>query len=264
MVLPLDQMIGALDCEIKEIEKHAHSSVLELRGGIKQGTAAGSDTLYSFPLAQEPDLRDDAPLKITVSGQRLDGTIVSVRNGVLTIALSEDLGPEIAFARIEINDSFLLERLREKLRSIQSGEFSFNTKLAEAVLSNADGSTSEGDVADIVFAFGRPLNAQQERVVRLAAGSRVLYVWGPPGTGKTSTLAAVVHALYLQGKSVLLVSNTNIAVDTALERIGDRLSGLPDFQEAAVLRFGPIVSDTLRHKYEAQVNLDKVVERHTA
>ena len=59
------------------------------------------------------------------------------------------------------------------------------------------------------------------------------------------------------------MSNTNIAVDTALERIGDRLSPLQEFHEAAVLRFGPIVSDTLRNKYEAQVDLDKVVERHS-
>ena len=123
---------------------------------------------------------------------------------------------------------------------------------------------TEADVSNVVFSLGKPLNAQQRRVVRQAAGSSLLYVWGPPGTGKTSTLAAVVHSLYLQGKSVLLVSNTNIAVDTALERIGDRLSTLPEFHEAAVLRFGPIVSDTLRAKYQAQVDIDSVVERHSA
>ena len=263
MPSPIENMIEALNLEVEAIKKNTSSSRLELHAGFRQGTV-GSDTLYSFPLPEEPNLRDDSPVKIIIAQKEVDGTVVSVRNGVLTIALVQDLGEQIPFARLIVNDSFLIERLRDKLLEIQRGEFSFNRGSAEGVLTNCADRIAEADVPNVVFTLGKPLNAQQRRVVRQGAGSSLLYVWGPPGTGKTCTLGAVIHALYLQGKSVLLVSNTNIAVDTALERIGDRLCTLPEFHEAAVLRFGPIVSDTLRAKYQAQVDIDSVVERHSA
>ena len=263
MPAPIENMIDALNLEVDAIKKNTSSCVLELRAGFRQ-RMVGSDTLYSFPLSEEPNLRDDSPVKIIIGGEEVDGTVVSVRNAVLTIALVQDLGEQIPFARLVVNDSFLIERLRDKLLEIQRGEFSFNRGSAEGVLANCAERVAEADFPNVVFTLGKPLNAQQQRVVRQAAGSSLLYVWGPPGTGKTYTLGAVVHALYLQGKSVLLVSNTNIAVDTALERIGDRLCTLPEFHEAAVLRFGPIVSDTLRENYRAQVDIDGVVERHSA
>ncbi len=264
MPAPIESMIEALNLEIKAIKRNTSSSVLELRAGFRQGMV-GSDTLYSFPLSEEPNLRDDSPVKIVIAGKEVDGTVVSLRNGVLTVALVQDLGEQIPFARLVVNDSFLVERLRDKLLEIQRGEFTFNTTRAEGVLTNCAEHVAEAQVPDVVFLTQeKPLNVQQRRVVCQAAGSSLLYVWGPPGTGKTSTLGAVVHALYMQGKSVLLVSNTNIAVDTALERIGDRLCTLPEFHEAAVLRFGPIVSDTLKAKYQSQVDINSVVERHSA
>ena len=263
MSTPIENMVAALNLEVEAIKKSSRSSVLELRAGIKQGTV-GSDTLYSFPLAEEPNLRDDSPVKIVIGGKEVDGTIVSARNGVLTVSLVQDLGVQIPSARLVVNDSFLIERLRDRLQEIQRGEFTFNTERAEAVLTNRGGMITQADVPAVVFTLGKSLNPQQTLAVRQSVGSGLLYLWGPPGTGKTLTLAAIVHALYLQGKSILLVSNTNIAVDTALERIGDRLCTLPEFHEAAVLRFGPITSDTLRAKYDTQVDLDRVVERHSA
>ncbi|MFG2079533.1 AAA domain-containing protein [Micromonospora tulbaghiae] len=47
-------------------------------------------------------------------------------------------------------------------------------------------------------------------------GRGVHLVWGPPGTGKTRVLTEAIDALVRDGKRVLLVSATNIAVDNAL------------------------------------------------
>jgi len=264
MSAPVESMIEALNLEIKAIKKNTSSSVLELRAGFRQGLA-GSDTLYSFPLSEEPNLRDDSPVKIVIAGKEVDGTVVSLRNGVLTVALVQELGEQIPFARLVVNDSFLVERLRDKLLEIQRGEFAFNARRAEGVLTNCAEHVAEAQVPDVVFSTPKdPPNSRQRQVVRQASGSSLLYVWGPPGTGKTTTLAAVVHSLYLQGKTVLLVSNTNVAVDKAIECIGDQLRTSPGFHEAAVLRFGPIVSDTLKDKYQSQVDINSVVERHSA
>jgi len=104
-----------------------------------------------------------------------------------------------------VNDSFLVERLRDKLLEIERGESTFNARHAEGVLTNCAEHVAVVPVPDVVFlTHEKPLNAQQRRVVCQAAGSSLVYVWGPPGTGKTSTLGAVVHAFHIQGKSVLL------------------------------------------------------------
>ncbi len=44
----------------------------------------------------------------------------------------------------------------------------------------------------------------------------VRLVWGPPGTGKTRVLSEAISTLLADGRRVLLVSSTNIAVDNAL------------------------------------------------
>ena len=171
MPAPIESMIEALNLEIKAIKRNTSSSVLELRAGFRQGVV-GSDTLYSFPLSEEPNLRDDSPVKIVIAGKEVDGTVVSLRNGVLTVALVQDLGEQIPFARLVVNDSFLVERLRDKLLEIQRGEFTFNTTRADGVLTNCAEHVAEAQVPDVVFLTQeKPLNPQQRRwcARRLAA-----------------------------------------------------------------------------------------------
>ena len=54
---------------------------------------------------------------------------------------------------------------------------------------------------------------------------------GPPGTGKTTTIAAAVCEAVNRGQRVLITSHTNVAVDNALERI---LKMRPDLGDLVV------------------------------
>ncbi|MCW7553937.1 DNA2/NAM7 family helicase [Endozoicomonas gorgoniicola] len=66
-------------------------------------------------------------------------------------------------------------------------------------------------------------------------GWQMSYMWGPPGTGKTFTLGALLASYLLQNpdKKVLLLSTTNTAVDLALVSIDKSLDYL---QQAPELR----------------------------
>ena len=67
--------------------------------------------------------------------------------------------------------------------------------------------------------IGRPgLNAGQQRAWTACCSPGLHLVWGPPGTGKTKVIAQALQDLIASGKSVLLVSMTNIAVDNALAK----------------------------------------------
>lgn len=56
--------------------------------------------------------------------------------------------------------------------------------------------------------------AQQTALARAVPG--LTYLWGPPGTGKTFTLARMLQSLVARGYKVALIAPTNVAVDTAV------------------------------------------------
>ena len=71
------------------------------------------------------------------------------------------------------------------------------------------------DVAPFV-----PLNDPQQRAVqRILSGDPLVVISGPPGTGKSQVVVAVLLNAWAQGKTVLFASNNNKAVDVIRERI---------------------------------------------
>ncbi|XP_037077017.1 DNA replication ATP-dependent helicase/nuclease DNA2-like [Pollicipes pollicipes] len=66
----------------------------------------------------------------------------------------------------------------------------------------------------------RPLNKLQQRaLLRVMMAEDYLLIRGMPGTGKTSTIVALVRLLVTMGRSVLLASYTHSAVDTVLLKL---------------------------------------------
>ena len=58
----------------------------------------------------------------------------------------------------------------------------------------------------------------QNNAIKSALSNDITYIWGPPGTGKTTVIGQIIYELYKHGRSVLLVSHTNMAVDGAIEK----------------------------------------------
>lgn len=75
----------------------------------------------------------------------------------------------------------------------------------------------------------------------------VTFVWGPPGTGKTYTLARVAANKYFQEKRVLILAHSNQAVDVLVNEVGSFLKKKGRFSKGALLRYGSLASDLLKH-----------------
>ena len=259
--MPISNMIEALGLEIAAIRKRGGTTQVELRGGEFIGQAEGN-FLYRFPVVEDLYLRDETPVNVIVGQNEVSGIIVSFKEGILIVALEQYLGPKVPHARLKTDDSYLIQRLQERLKEVQGGEARFNRKAAERVIGLEDINAGSSELAPELL-VGRPCNSEQQEAIRRSLGSDTTFVWGPPGTGKTTTLARIVEGHYRANRSVLLVSNTNIAVDTALEMVCERLEGDPGFQSGAVLRYGPVVKDELYERFGPQVILDEVVKRLT-
>jgi DNA replication ATP-dependent helicase Dna2 len=105
--------------------------------------------------------------------------------------------------------------------------------------------------------------AQNEAVSLAVRAEDLALIHGPPGTGKTYTLARTVRALVAQGERVLLSAFTNRAVDNALEalqeqgfddvvRVGTETGVRPDMQEYRLKERGEPAA-TARKLTEASV-----------
>lgn len=71
----------------------------------------------------------------------------------------------------------------------------------------------------VYYPFG--CNASQKAAVEAAMTHQVSIIQGPPGTGKTQTILNIIANLLVAGKTVLVVSNNNSAV----ENVADKLEG---------------------------------------
>ena len=199
-------------------------------GGQRLGTLHGDEmypVLYAFTLDADVYLPDDAPVKIHLGGRSWDGVLVSQTGFDITVALKHDLGETIPRAELSSEPWGLLEQLIARLREAAIDR-ERNWQLADLLLQG--GPPVPGYRGEIL--------AGQDTALKHALEHPVTFIWGPPGTGKTDTIAAIAHRMLEAGKRTLIVSHSNVAVDNAILRIGRKFPDAVDRQPGAVLRWG--------------------------
>lgn len=68
----------------------------------------------------------------------------------------------------------------------------------------------------------KTLDEKQKEAIRGSLKAEDIYfIQGPPGTGKTTVICEIISYLIKAGNRVLLSSQTNLAVDNVLQKIGD-------------------------------------------
>jgi AAA domain-containing protein len=88
------------------------------------------------------------------------------------------------------------------------------------------------------------LNESQRAAIQLCCDSNLAFVWGPPGTGKTTTLGHIVTELLAHDQRILITSTTNAAVDQALGKLACLDEAQPAFEGGYVVRVGQSQGDT--------------------
>ena len=256
-----DRFIAALGELIREMKANGTG---QKRYGLKEGRrteAAGGDIFYRFPFTDKVEREDQ--VEIQVGQRQVEGTIVSIGAGHLVLALKKDIGDEVRSAVLLINETGLLEALKEKIEAVNKGEITFNRTLADAVVQPS--ALPKRPARPIRADDDSELEDSQREAYQTALREAVTFIWGPPGCGKTMTLGAIVHSAFNSGKRTLICSNTNKAVDQVLYKICETLTHEhPAMKEDKVVRLGRIADDKLESKYRKYVAIDEIVERRSA
>jgi len=220
--------------------------------------------IYLFNLENFLTALDDSPAEIEINGYRYSSQVLLTQGLEVEIGIERFFGNFIAEAILYTNSWYLLDLLKKKLDEAHSGPNKADFGLSEALFLGKLSGPSSSTQGEMSYSLGEePPNDAQKRAIEASYSSRLSIVWGPPGTGKTKTVAKVVEAYLNAGSSVLLVSHANNAVDEALEDIAGHLRGSLFYQEGKLVRLGKPQEEHLRileSKYEL-VLLDRIADK---
>lgn len=93
-------------------------------------------------------------------------------------------------------------------------------------------------------------DAQKDAIANVFKRPSVYCIQGPPGTGKTDVLSTIAKSFSMNGKEVLVISNTHQAVNNALNKLSGQ--GLPVVKIGEALKAQDLSPDiTLAKTYSA-------------
>ncbi|MFC4552811.1 MULTISPECIES: AAA domain-containing protein [Halorussus] len=167
---------------------------------------------------------------------RTDEAVSKIREGDVVLASDGDpIGGHAEMARVrKLGDEVVVtadEPVELRRLDVYPSELSADRMLTALHDFLLKGDQRRKDVlferADPEFGDGETIyidnNEAQNAAVNLATNAEdFALVHGPPGTGKTYTIARTIRAMVEQGERVLLSAFTNRAVDNALEALRDQ------------------------------------------
>lgn len=209
----LEEFRQALREEIDQIKKDGQSSTL-LYGG-REVKHNQDNYWYEFSVEYAPSIPADTPCRLILGKEYFEVDVIGFEGNTITLASKAKLNPPFAKARLENGSTVLMESL---IKCIE----------ANADVENPAGNrmlpVKNGKCEDFKKIYSYDIEkvkgetkAQYAAVVS-ALTNNISYIWGPPGTGKTTVIGRIIEQLYDRNRSVLVVSHTNTAVDGAIKK----------------------------------------------
>lgn len=241
--------ISAIEAEIEAVREKPSSDVL-FNGVRQKSHSADEVTDYKFETSN-PSIRFAEEILAKDSGREWTVHPVLYENNELILRFPENIGAEIPELHIEWENDFILKRTLSELVRIENQE-ALHGRVERLFKPDDSGSPAEVEILD-----DGHRNEAQKDAIKKAMVNRTLFIWGPPGTGKTATLGYIIANYLRQGKRVLFASNTNRAVDVGLLSTLDALreTGV-SLNKEKITRFGDaaLKNDLLEpHLFEHQI-----------
>lgn len=182
----------------------------------------------SSEVAEKLELTEDIVDAISATIQNKETTLSSLED-----ILVDALGPgTVLYDKLSLAltaEAPALSQINSELKELGGRNDSafLSSFLSGSLGDNIIGDTSEDEILSVV-----DMDDSQRHAIQKALNSKVSVVTGPPGTGKTQMIVNLLANAIYQGKSVLVASKNNKAVDN----IKDRFDSIDNYHY--LVRFG--------------------------
>lgn len=240
----LRRALKAVEAEIETVrEKPARDVLFE---GKRREHHPPGVFYYEFE-SQNSSIRFAEAIRGEMDGydEELELYPVEVDDDTVVLHFPHNFGEQIKKVSLEWENDFVLRKLHGELEKLEDGR-KHQDRLERLLEPDAGRDAGEDDSGIRVLDDSRRNEAQHEALIK-SLRNRTLFVWGPPGTGKTSTLGFMMANYLIKGKRVLFASNTNRAVDVGLLSAMDALTAIEkEHLEQEITRFGDMALDSGR------------------
>ena len=120
----------------------------------------------------------------------------------------------------------------------------------------------EENFEEINYQDKEQLNNSQINFIENAIKTDISYLWGPPGTGKTKTLAFLINYFCLKNERTLICSNTNMAVDQVILKCALEKNN-KFIKDGKVVRIGKVFNEELNNRFYQDVTIDGISEKRS-
>ncbi|GHI01642.1 DEAD/DEAH box helicase [Neobacillus kokaensis] len=213
----------ALQNEINHLKKFGGSRYVVTNGRLLSNEGPYS---YYFDTAISLRIPVSSSIKLEWGTMKTSGKVLSSEGSGVILSLEHSFGDLIPDAFLVHDPWELLEQLIERLDDIKK------SKQKRVRVKR---------LMDPSMEAKHPVQKIKSNIHELVLRSKynpVTYVWGPPGTGKTYTLARTAANKYFQQKKVLILSHSNQAVDVLINEVTHFIKKKKRFREGDVLRYG--------------------------
>ncbi|MEC3952577.1 AAA domain-containing protein [Nocardia sp. CDC153] len=228
-------------------------------------TSATDSHEYLFACKKWDESLDGSPVLARPSNSKqgwFPAEASRLPDGNIRLVTSESFGQRAENVQLRKDDSAGLLVLVERLESVGDDD-ALRVESGGWVVAQGSPTVEYDDrpgrwIADWP---GLQLNPRQRLAVQQSLASEILFLWGPPGTGKTDVVGHIVEGNVRQGHNVLFLAPTRVAVDQALERICGLLAHDEGFMDGMVQRAGDIELPSLRARYGSAIDAEQIIAR---
>jgi hypothetical protein len=220
----------ALLAEIIHLKKYGSTRYLMLNGRLLSKSASYT---YFFDTPSTIKVPTGSSIKIEWGSRKVEGRILSSEGNNVILALDENLGMDLPETYLLHDPWELLDQLYQRLEDMKESKRK-RSRLKKLMDPSMPAKHPEDKIK----------TSTHELILR-SKYNPVTYVWGPPGTGKTYTLARVAANKYFKGQSVLILAQSNQAIDVLMAEISAFAANKKKVPDGELLRYGSQIGPAL-------------------
>jgi len=236
------EMFEALEHEILESKRDTKKNNIRVQhiGKIK---LANGVKIYEAKLEidedDDPKLVEDLPITVLVGGLKFETKVLDFDKfeGKLYFQHEEDFTKYYGNVSIQSDASWILEKIKVRIKESQ-----INNSLGSLILKFLNSKV----IPEPIFKNKEEINnnistldESQFDAYKYALLNDISIIWGPPGTGKSHTLASIINTLFIKKEKTLITCIANVAVDAITLKLIDLINKQNlTVEQGEILRIG--------------------------